>query len=143
MTESMFTIRLSSVMTPCGGKGTTCSRMSRLYCTRSMMGMTRWGPGVSRRLNFPSRSTKPIFCWWMILMLEARKATSNAMITRTTMNWGMETPARDLGPCRSQPGTVYIIPDQGQISRSRTEALENWIYDEGRPVHFEDLDLLA
>ena len=30
MTESMLTIRLSSVITPCGGNGTTFSRMSML-----------------------------------------------------------------------------------------------------------------
>ena len=47
MTVSMPTTRLSRVMTDCGGKPTTCSRMSTLTRTLSRTGTSRWMPGSS------------------------------------------------------------------------------------------------
>jgi hypothetical protein len=50
MTESMLTTRLSSVITGCGGKETTCSRMSISGRSRSMNGITIVRPASSVRL---------------------------------------------------------------------------------------------
>ena len=49
MTVSMFTVRLSAVITGCGGKETTCSRMSIIARTRSTNGISTCGPGCRVR----------------------------------------------------------------------------------------------
>ena len=56
---SIETTRLSSVITGCGGKDTTCSRMSMSGRTRSMNGMRMFSPGSSVLWYLPSRSTTP------------------------------------------------------------------------------------
>src|SRR6266508_7034640 len=58
----MDTTRLSEVITGCGRKLTTCSRMSTLVRTASMNGISRFSPGVSVRWYLPSRSTTSIRC---------------------------------------------------------------------------------
>ncbi len=50
MTESIETVRLSSVITGCGGNETTCSRRSISGLTRSMYGTTSANPASSVRL---------------------------------------------------------------------------------------------
>src|SRR3954447_5226240 len=59
MTVSMPTTRLSSVITGCGGKETTCSRRSISGFTRSTNGTISASPGSSVRWKRPSRSTTP------------------------------------------------------------------------------------
>ena len=56
-TVSMCTTRLSSVMTGCGAKETTCSRRSTFARIRSTNGTTVLSPASSVRLYEPSRST--------------------------------------------------------------------------------------
>src|SRR3954468_7775274 len=62
MTVSIETTRLSDVITGCGGKLTTCSRMSTLVRTASTNGTSRLSPGFSVRWYLPSRSTTSIRC---------------------------------------------------------------------------------
>jgi hypothetical protein len=50
MTESMWTTRLSSVITDCGSKETTCSRRSSISRMRSTNGIRRVRPASSVRL---------------------------------------------------------------------------------------------
>src|SRR6266511_2242335 len=57
---SIDTTRLSEVITGCGGKLTTCSRMSTLVLTRSMNGISRLNPGESVRWYLHSRSNTSI-----------------------------------------------------------------------------------
>ena len=79
MTESMPTTRLSLVMTACGGKPTTCSRMSILLRTWSTTGTSRWMPGSSVRLYLPSRSmTKTDACGTIRTVLNRMTATRPA-----------------------------------------------------------------
>ncbi len=59
MTVSMLTIRLSLVMTGCGGKLTTCSRRSISGRSRSMNGIIMLRPACSVRWYRPKRSTIP------------------------------------------------------------------------------------
>jgi len=46
-TVSMSTVRLSLVITDCGGKETTCSRKSILSRIRSMNGTKKFSPGLN------------------------------------------------------------------------------------------------
>src|ERR671913_229096 len=91
MTESMLTIKLSSVITPCGGNGTTFSRMSMLYRTLSSTGTTRCGPGSSVRWNLPSRSTSPTRCCRMTRTALAMKKITASAMTSATINDAMST----------------------------------------------------
>ena len=50
MTVSIWIVRLSSVITGCGGNETTCSRMSSSGRTRSTYGITSASPGSQRAL---------------------------------------------------------------------------------------------
>ena len=59
---SIDTTRLSDVITGCGGKLTTCSRISTLVRTASTNGTNRFRPGFKVRLYLPRRSTTSIRC---------------------------------------------------------------------------------
>src|SRR3954454_3710306 len=84
MTVSIETTRLSSVITGCGGKETTCSRMSITYRTRSTNGVTTLRPGCSVARYLPNRSTIPARAWGTILTVLA--STRIAKSTSTMKN---------------------------------------------------------
>src|SRR5262249_12516948 len=80
------TTRLSEVMTGCGAKLTTCSRMSTLERTRSTKGTSTLKPGVRVRWYLPSRSTTSIRCWGTTRTERIRTTTtSRATIAATAM----------------------------------------------------------
>src|SRR3954471_17009041 len=83
MTVSMPTTRLSSVITGCGGKETTCSRRSISGLTRSTNGTISARPGSSVRWKRPSRSTTPArACGTIRTPMPAMTSTK----TRTTIS---------------------------------------------------------
>src|SRR5919204_2722689 len=86
MTESIETTRLSSVITGCGLKETTCSRRSIRGRRRSMNGTTIASPGVSVRWKRPSRSTMPAFACGTIRIVLASMMTTKRATTRMTMS---------------------------------------------------------
>ena len=59
MREQVVTFMPQPVITGCGGKETTCSRMSTSGRTRSMNGTRMLRPGESVLWYLPSRSTTP------------------------------------------------------------------------------------
>src|SRR4051812_13464277 len=81
----METTRLSEVITGCGGKGTTCSRMSTLARTRATYGIRMLSPGLRVRWNRPNRSTTSICCCCTTRTDLARVTTTNRIrpIART------------------------------------------------------------
>src|SRR4051812_8819480 len=85
MTESICTTRLSSVITGCGGKETTCSRRSISGRTRSTNGITTASPGSSVLLNRPSRSTTAARACGMIRMVRPRVRSTRNAITSSTI----------------------------------------------------------
>src|SRR3954451_9927457 len=85
MTESMFTVRLSSVMTGCGGNETTCSRRSISGRTRSTYGTTSASPGWSVRRERPRRSTTPARAGGTIRIERATVTSTTNAIARTTI----------------------------------------------------------
>src|SRR3954452_5926706 len=132
MTESMLTMRLSSVITPCGGKGTTVSRMSRLIRTLSSTGTSRCGPGSNVRLNFPSRSTTPTRCWRITLTeLLRMKITASAM-TIATIRVATSTSSASSAPAHGVQ--VQSAAGSAQLPVLRVD-------DRDRAVDLVDLDL--
>src|SRR4051794_36765195 len=84
MTESMFTVRLSSVMTGCGGKETTCSRRAISRRPRSTYGTSSARPGSSVRSNRPRRSTTPArACGTLRIERATVRSTTNAIASST------------------------------------------------------------
>ena len=117
MTESMLTTRLSSVITGCGGKETTCSRRSISGLMRSTNGTTSARPGVRVREYRPSRSTTAARACGMI-----RTVRTSVMSTKSTMTAGMiqkyiQAPlfidesgcALDLGHLDAQAGLEHLV----------------------------------
>src|SRR3954466_593966 len=85
MTVSMPTTRLSSVMTGCGGKDTTCSRRSISGFTRSMNGTISASPGSSVRWKRPRRSTTPARAWGTMRTPDAATKKTKRKITIRAM----------------------------------------------------------
>src|SRR3954451_21111978 len=81
MTESMATVRLSDVMTGCGGKLTTCSRRSINGRMRSTNGTRIVSPGVAVRTYRPNRSTTAGRACGTI---RTERTRTNSTTTRTT-----------------------------------------------------------
>src|SRR6266540_4826772 len=86
MTVSMFTTRLSSVMTGCGANETTCSRRSILSRMRSTNGTTSVSPGVSVRLYRPRRSTTPARACGMMRTVRASTKSTKSATTASTIS---------------------------------------------------------
>src|SRR6478736_1681730 len=81
----METTRLSSVITGCGGKDTTCSRRSRRGSSRSTNGIRMVRPGFSVRWYLPSRSTTPARACGTIRTERTRTIITNATSTSSTI----------------------------------------------------------
>ena len=81
----METTRLSSVITGCGGKETTCSRRSSSGSSRSTNGIRMVRPGLSVRWYLPSRSTTPARACGMIRTDRTSTITTNMMRTSSTI----------------------------------------------------------
>src|SRR5947199_2105397 len=131
MTESMFTTRLSSVITGCGGNETTCSRRSTSGRTRSANGTTIDSPGSSTRWNRPSRSTTPArACGTIRIARITTSRTTTAIASRTI------TPA-DMG---------YLLvgcPRCGPL-RSRMTSGDRSLRDQRRgALDLQDIDAHA
>jgi hypothetical protein len=102
-TVSIETTRLSEVITGCGGKLTTCSRMSTLDRTASISGTRRLNPGVSVFWYRPSRSTTNMRCCGTTRTDRIMATSTNSpMPTATTsaMISAIVSPSR---PSRSRP----------------------------------------
>ncbi len=80
-TVSMDTVRLSSVITGCGGNETTCSRRSIRALIRSRNGTSQTSPALGALLNRPSRSmTAACACG---MTFTERKSTTTIRTTTT------------------------------------------------------------
>src|SRR6185503_14625735 len=79
------TTRLSDVITGCGGKLTTCSRMSTLARTASTNGTRKFRPGVSVRWYLPSRSTTYMRCCGTTRTDRITVTSTNSAIPRITI----------------------------------------------------------
>src|SRR3954470_10465479 len=88
MTVSIPTTRLSSVITGCGGKETTCSRRSSSGLTRSTNGTISVRPGSSVREERPSRSTIPARACGTIRTPDAATMNRNTARTISAMTPG-------------------------------------------------------
>ena len=88
-TVSMATVKLSSVITACGGKVTIRSRVSTFSRTRSMNGMTNARPPDKVRVYRPSRSMTAASPWGtrMIALLTNTKTSKTS--TAAKMNPAM------------------------------------------------------
>src|ERR671935_2568089 len=86
MTVSMLTTRLSSVITGCGSKDTTCSRRSTISRMRSMKGTPTGRPGLSSRLSRPSRSTTPARACGTTRIVRASTSRTKTATTSKTIN---------------------------------------------------------
>src|SRR5215212_3320502 len=85
MTVSIWTTRLSSVITGCGGKDTTCSRRSIRGLTRSTKGTISASPGSSVRWKRPRRSTTPARACGTIRTPDAATNSTNNSTTNRAM----------------------------------------------------------
>src|SRR3954466_1300796 len=86
MTVSMPTTRLSSVMTGCGGKLTTCSRRSINGRMRSTNGTRMVGPGGHARWKRPSRSMIPAVACGTMRTVRMTVMRTKTAITATAMS---------------------------------------------------------
>src|SRR3954452_20291984 len=129
MTVSMETTRLSSVITGCGGKLTTCSRRSIMYRTLSTNGTTMLRPAGSVSLYFPNRSTMPARACGMIRTVLASSTMTKAK-NRTAI------PSRYGVTGCSQSGSGWL----GVGGRSRLERGVDRVHVDGRTLHGEHLD---
>src|SRR6478735_9198565 len=80
----MDTTRLSSVITGCGGKETTCSRRSSNGRSLSTKGIRIVSPGLSVRWYLPRRSTTPARACGMIRTDRTKTMMTNTIRTTST-----------------------------------------------------------
>src|SRR5579884_1643228 len=85
MTVSMLTTRLSSVITGCGGKETTCSRRSSSGRSRSTNGTTSARPGESVRWYRPNLSITPARACGTIRIVRATTSSTNTATASKTI----------------------------------------------------------
>ncbi len=83
-TVSIETVRLSCVMTGCGGNDTTCSRRSTRARTLSRNGTRKFSPGPATVRNRPSLSmTADCACGTTINAFAIVMITNRAMMATT------------------------------------------------------------
>lgn len=109
MTVSMFTTRLSWVITGWGGNGTTCSRRSMRLRMVSMNGTTMLRPALSVRVYRPKRSTMAALACGMtwIVLIRAMKTNTTRMI-KTMMTGSIVFP-RTPSPPRRFPQILWLL----------------------------------
>ncbi len=84
-TVSIDTVRLSCVITGCGGNDTTCSRRSTFARTLSRKGTRKFNPGDATVRNRPSRSTTADWACGTTINAFVTTMTTNSASTATTM----------------------------------------------------------
>src|ERR1022692_3563657 len=87
----MCTTRLSSVMTGCPLKATTCSRRSIEGLTRSTNGMMKFIPGSSVLRYRPNRSTLRARAWGTMRTVLVTISATSATITTATIRTASST----------------------------------------------------
>src|SRR5699024_11591149 len=108
-TVSIETVRLSSVITDCGGKETTCSRRSIRDRTRSRNGTRKFSPGAATERNLPSRSTTADCAWGTTMTALTTVMTTTRAMTTTILSTAVFTGAI--------PSIVVATPNDDAESR--------------------------
>src|SRR5664279_524243 len=125
MTVSMETTRLSSVITGCGGKDTTCSRRSIMYLTLSTNGTTMFSPAGRVPLYLPNRSTIPARACGTMRTVLASTTAANSTINKNSTS--------------TATGTVF----PHSFSCGASVQLGDLVHESGGAPDLEDVDLRA
>src|SRR4051812_17634981 len=124
MTVSIETTRLSSVITGCGGKLTTCSRRSIRERTRSTKGGITLRPAVRVSLYLPNRSTMPArACGTMRTVLLSTRTTNSKNRMRGTNRYGLTSVSWVGGPSLVERGVRGMDVDGGALDGQHLDGL--------------------